>query len=417
MAPTPQLDDAATPTDGARAYDAAPPAEQACGSLAPIAKCGVAIEPSPPPAPDTTTCAKRFGDRGEQLVQSVFVDGSGNIRVIGTFEGNVDFGGGVRSSLGAGVPGGPPSTLFVAAYDPSCQLIWSKQLADSIGVFDRAGGVLITQSSNKNVWFDPAGNVIAEVEMIAPIMPPVTAADPEGGIAIATAAYQTAQGGGGGALVHSGALSRFDHTGKLVWTVSLDDYAAPVIVTIDRQGNVLVADTTRHSLSKYAASNGTKLWCLAEATQAKWASLVVDGDGGARLSSVLDTKLDILEVTAAGCVRRRRRLQLPPTMAFTTSYKGAATGLNGSVAVAPSGEVYVATANEHIETASFASDDTLVATGVYARKGRHPAPANAYGPSGELVLAGGFTQVDMDLGTLALSNAFAWSTDAFFVKN
>ena len=77
----------------------------------------------------------------------------------------------------------------------------------------------------------------------------------------------------------------------------------------------------------------------------------------------------------------------------------------------------MATADEHLEIASFARDGTLIGSGVYGLTGKHPAPAVASGPSGEVVLAGGLTQLDMNLGTKTLPNNFAWSMDGFFAKN
>ena len=97
-------------------------------------------------------------------------------------------------------------------------------------------------------------------------------------------------------------------------------------------------------------------------------------------------------------------------------------GANGTVAVAPWGDVHVATVDSKIRVASFAPDGSLIGAGVYGRTGAgnpqgHPAPAIAFGPSGDVVLAGGFSNVDLDLPPMPLANAFAWSTDLFFARS
>jgi hypothetical protein len=422
------LGDDAAPMDdgGASPVDVTGPPVVACGSVSDAGACsGASSDAGAPASPDSSFCARSFGDRGEQAVQSVFVDPAGNITVLGHYEGAPDFGGGARPVVGFNPYGW--GSVFVAKYDAACNHLWSQSFEQSTGMFDRTGGVLVTPTAlsvpAKSSWLDPSGNVIAQWPSVSSSQTTLTALDRQGGIAVAVPSFANNQGGGGGGQLTPGNVQRRDPQGHSAWLADLGYPSIPRAVGIDPQGNVIIAydGPDGRALAKFSAANGTKLWCLTSPIgwSTAWSTMRVADDGSVKLAAPHATTVDVLEVSASGCVVRSQSLQLPAPMTFTAGVDPFTNspGLNGSVAFSPWGDVLVATANEHIEIASFARDGTLKGSGVYGRKGIHPAPAIASGPSGEVVLAGGFSQVDLNLGGMTVSNAFAWSTDGFFAKN
>jgi hypothetical protein len=92
--------------------------------------------------------SQRFGDSDEQNVQEVAVDASGNVAVIGDFEGAVDFGGGALTCVGA-------SDIFVAKFRPDGTHTWSKRFGDS--AFQYGYGVAIDHSGNTVITGDFGG--------------------------------------------------------------------------------------------------------------------------------------------------------------------------------------------------------------------------------------------------------------------
>lgn len=68
--------------------------------------------------------SKSFGDIGEQNGRGVVVDPVGNILVAGTFDGAIDFGGGPLQSAGGG-------DIFLAKLDAMGAHVWSKRFGDS----------------------------------------------------------------------------------------------------------------------------------------------------------------------------------------------------------------------------------------------------------------------------------------------
>lgn len=89
----------------------------------------------------THTWSKRFGDAADQAWASVAVDGSGNVVFVGAFAGSVDFGGGPLASAGQ-------DDIFIAKLDPSGEHLWSKRFGNTGP--DGAEGVAV----------DGAGNVV-----------------------------------------------------------------------------------------------------------------------------------------------------------------------------------------------------------------------------------------------------------------
>ena len=96
----------------------------------------------------------RFGDADEQYAEHVAIDASGDIAVIGSFCGNVDFGGGPLACTGGG------HDVFVAVFDGSGHHLWSKSfgspgtIEDGWGIaFDASGNVLVTGGAEGAIDF------------------------------------------------------------------------------------------------------------------------------------------------------------------------------------------------------------------------------------------------------------------------
>jgi hypothetical protein len=63
--------------------------------------------------------SRSFGDSDDDIGRAVAVDGSGNVILTGWFEGAVDFGGGLLTSVG-------DRDIFLAKYDMDGNHIWSR---------------------------------------------------------------------------------------------------------------------------------------------------------------------------------------------------------------------------------------------------------------------------------------------------
>lgn len=83
----------------------------------------------------------RVGDEEDwQSGNGVATDAAGNVALTGTFEGSVDFGGGMLASAGGG-------DVFVAKLGPSGNHLWSKRFGDAAS--SQAGlGVVVDGASN-----------------------------------------------------------------------------------------------------------------------------------------------------------------------------------------------------------------------------------------------------------------------------
>jgi hypothetical protein len=94
--------------------------------------------------------SKRFGTASSDYGSSVAVDGSGNVLVVGAFQGTVDFGGGP-------VTGGGYSDIFVASYTSGGAFRWAKRFGAS--GYDEGFGVGVDGSGNVTVTGFFAGTV------------------------------------------------------------------------------------------------------------------------------------------------------------------------------------------------------------------------------------------------------------------
>jgi hypothetical protein len=96
--------------------------------------------------------SKRFGSTLTELGTGVAVDGAGNVVIVGTADGTIDFGGGPLPSLGG-------RDLFVARFSAAGQHLWSKRFG-STGVdngrgiaVDGAGDVFVTGEFVNSISF------------------------------------------------------------------------------------------------------------------------------------------------------------------------------------------------------------------------------------------------------------------------
>ena len=91
------------------------------------------------------TWVKKFGDSSDQLANAAATDGSGNIALVGSFAGVLDFGCGALTSAGG-------NDAFLAVLGPTGACSWSKRFGDGAeqmgyGVtFDVDGNVIVTGS-------------------------------------------------------------------------------------------------------------------------------------------------------------------------------------------------------------------------------------------------------------------------------
>jgi hypothetical protein len=83
--------------------------------------------------------SRRFGGPGDQLANSVAVDGSGAAFVAGVFAGSIDFGGGPLTSNGG-------LDVFLAKFDAAGNLVWSKRFGDASD--QTANGIAVDGSGN-----------------------------------------------------------------------------------------------------------------------------------------------------------------------------------------------------------------------------------------------------------------------------
>jgi len=95
----------------------------------------------------------RFGDGDEQWAEHIAIDGAGNVAVVGSMSGSIDFGGGsLASAVGRDV--------YVAVFDAGGKYVWSKSFGspgtneDAWGVaFDPSGNVLVTGGAEGEIDF------------------------------------------------------------------------------------------------------------------------------------------------------------------------------------------------------------------------------------------------------------------------
>jgi hypothetical protein len=220
--------------------------------------------------------SKAFGVTGStSSVQSLAVDASGNVYVLGNFDGGVNCGGGQINSVGQG------QDIFVAKLDPSGNQLWVQSfgvgtndiLAGSMALAGGNGVVLAGTYSN-SVTFGgaaltpPAGATQGAfvVELAAadgsqvwskglPQTTSLFAAADGGGNVVIAGAFSGTVDVGGGSLVSAGGddilVARFDGSGNLQWSKRIggagnDEVTA---VAVDGNGGVLLGGSTSAGIS------------------------------------------------------------------------------------------------------------------------------------------------------------------------
>ena len=148
--------------------------------------------------------SRRVGSNLDDRAQGVAVDGSGNVFVIGTFQGTVDFGGGAVTS--------PPTYVnsFLVKYSPSGIHLWSKRLS-STGMDE---GLAL-------------------------------AVDGQGNVTAAGALYQTSNFGGASLATVGGSdvwVARFSAAGAHMWSRRAGGTGDDRVygVAVDGQGNASI---------------------------------------------------------------------------------------------------------------------------------------------------------------------------------
>jgi hypothetical protein len=151
--------------------------------------------------------SKRFGDANYQGVNSVAVDGSGNIILTGAFVGTVDFGGGPLTSGDIHYP-----DVFLAKFDAAGNHLWSRRFGNGFNL-----------SPDAWVAGDGSGNVVF------------------------TGSFTGTVSLGGDPLTSAGSsdffVAKFDDAGTHVWSKSFGDLEVqrPASVATDGSDNIVVA--------------------------------------------------------------------------------------------------------------------------------------------------------------------------------
>ncbi len=198
--------------------------------------------------------SKCFGDSIGQLAEAVAVDASGNVFVAGHFGGTVDFGGGVLASAGI-------QDIFVAKFGSDGTHLWSKRFGDR------------ADSETRDIAVDSWGN------------------------AVLTGSFSGTIDFGGGALASAGKwdifVAKFGPEGTHVWSKRFgdEDYQAAPSVAIDAAGNVIVAGLSAGTvdfgggtygvfIAKFEL-DGTYLWSkrFGAAGRARLESVATDSSG------------------------------------------------------------------------------------------------------------------------------------------
>lgn len=94
--------------------------------------------------------SRLFGDAAAQIGRGVATDSSGDVAMVGEFNGTVDLGSGALTSAGS-------SDLFLARYDSDGNCLWSRSFGDASD--QRGRGVAIDASGSEVVTGDFAGTV------------------------------------------------------------------------------------------------------------------------------------------------------------------------------------------------------------------------------------------------------------------
>ncbi len=206
-----------------------------------------------------------FGDAAEQTASAVAVDSSGNIVVVGQFQGVLDFGGGPMSSSGG-------NDVFLAKLNPAGGLMIDQRYGDASeqtvsgvavdgndnivltgqfeGVINLGGGNMGSAGSTDifftkltaagiHTWSKSFGDAAAQTAS-------AVVADGNDNIVL-TGQFEGVINLGGGNMVSAGSgdvfLASFTSGGAYRWTITVGDENAQAAagLTVDRDGNIFLA--------------------------------------------------------------------------------------------------------------------------------------------------------------------------------
>ena len=211
--------------------------------------------------------SNRYGTGSHEWAVDVATDSSGNVVIVGWFDGSADFGGGTLTSAGS-------SDCFVAKYDENGTHLWSEALGGTniqrcfgvatdtsgnvivaggfFGTVDFGGGTLTSAGDQdvfvakldvdgNHVWSDRFGDVLGDLAT-------GVTTDPAGNIVMIGGFFGTLDLGGATLGPLTGAefapfVVTLDSAGNHQWSKQLGDGAAPSElsqVAIDDSGTLLV---------------------------------------------------------------------------------------------------------------------------------------------------------------------------------
>lgn len=155
-------------------------------------------------AKDDVVCQAHLSSVGDQQASRLVVDSKGNMIVAGNFWGQIDFGGGPVDSAGG-------ADIFIAKYDPDCQLMWN---------------VLVGNADDQNhvyIAVDPQDNIVLLTDFA-------------GSMGIGNDILQSA-----GDL--DGALAKFAPDGTYLSSASFGDANTQAVagMAVDADGNIYMS--------------------------------------------------------------------------------------------------------------------------------------------------------------------------------
>ena len=270
--------------------------------------------------------SQRFGDDQVQELFAAALDNSGNIVIVGSFRGTLDFGGGVLTTAGG-------RDIYVAKLDPDGVHLWSKRFGDSSD-FQEARGVAI----------DEAGNVIVSGE------------------------FQGTVDFGGAPLTSAGNrdifLAKFDAAGTHLWSERFGDSSTEYgwSVAVGTTGDITVAGffegtvdfggglLTSAGLMDICVANfdaaGNHQWSRRFGDSAgQWArSVTVDNSGNIVLSGEIEGTVDFGGVLLASAGLRDifiAKFDATRTHSWSQRFGDSSSQLNTSVAADEVGDIFV----------------------------------------------------------------------------
>jgi hypothetical protein len=220
--------------------------------------------------------SRRFGDTAEQEAGGVAVALDGSVVLAGSFEGTVDFGGGILTSSGE-------DDVFVAKLDAAGKHLWSKRFGDAHAqhgravAVDAAGNVVLAGDAHGAIdlgadtraspdatspfvaRFDPGGRLLSgrlfAAERLSVVEPHALALD-RGGAAFVAGTLRGAVDLGSGPLQSTGDrgldvfVAKLDGAGAHAWSGRFGDgsYEEALAIAIDAGGSAVVAGKLQGSV-------------------------------------------------------------------------------------------------------------------------------------------------------------------------